>query len=118
MSYWYLATPYSKYKDGHEAAYKEAARVCAGLIKNGEIVFSPIVHCHALVADGGLTITTWAQWSKYDLAMIDSAKGLLVCEMDGWEESVGVQDEIKYAIKLGKPVVYFSPKNLTLPRIV
>jgi hypothetical protein len=30
--------------------------------------------------------------------------------LDGWQESVGVQDEIRFAHELGKPVRYVAPE--------
>lgn len=35
--------------------------------------------------------------------------GIIVCDtIDGWEESLGVTAEIKYATECGKPILYYS----------
>ena len=46
MPFWYLATPYSKFPGGLDAAYVEACKAQALLIKAGVPVFCPISHTH------------------------------------------------------------------------
>lgn len=38
--YWYLATPYTRYHAGPEAAFVEAARCAAWLVRQGLIVYT------------------------------------------------------------------------------
>ena len=97
MSYWYLATPYSKYRLGQEQAFIDAAVECGRLNKAGIITFSPIVHSHPLVIHGGMGgQTDFAAWQRYDEAMMRVSNGLIVCTLEGWEESTGVQAEIAW----------------------
>jgi len=43
-----------------------------------------------------------------DLRYLSHCDGLLVYKMPGWEDSVGVQQEIAFAKDKGMPVVYFE----------
>lgn len=44
----YLATPYSKYPRGIEAAFVDASRLAACLVRLGISVYSPIAHTHPI----------------------------------------------------------------------
>ena len=49
-------------------------------------------------------------WEIVDLTFISKCDELWVIEMDGWEESTGVQAEIKFAKKRKIPVSYIDFK--------
>jgi hypothetical protein len=40
---------------------------------------------------------------------MEAAKGIIVCQMEGWAESYGVQFEIEAFQKMCKPVLYMTP---------
>ena len=40
---------------------------------------------------------------------MDAARGLIVCEMDGWDESYGIQVEIEVFKAAGKPIIHMTP---------
>ena len=44
--FWYLASPYSKYPEGTQAAFEMACWQAGLLIRAGVPVFSPIAHSH------------------------------------------------------------------------
>ncbi len=61
----YLASPYTSSDIAVcEERYQAACRATAALIRAGQVVFSPIVHSHPLVAFG--LPTTWAAWERID----------------------------------------------------
>ena len=97
---WYLATPYSHWPLGHDAAAREAAMVTTRLQNDGLVVYSPIVHSHQLcVVDRTLAHPTLDHlsheyWLGIDRVHIASACGLIVVRMPGWGESFGVRQEI------------------------
>jgi hypothetical protein len=109
MSYWYLATPYSKYPAGIEEAFKEAARQAALLIRAGIPVYSPIAHTHPVAINGNIDPLDHGIWLPADLPLMKSALGLIVCKMESWEISYGIGKEIEEFQKAGKPVVYMEP---------
>lgn len=107
--FWYLATPYSKYPQGRDEAFREACRQ-AGLLTNaGLVVFSPIAHSHPLVEYGGVSGTDFAAWERFDKAMIAASQGCIVCMMTGWQDSIGMQKEIALFKEARKPVIYMTP---------
>jgi hypothetical protein len=109
MSFYYLASPYSKFKPSPEAAFEEVCRQCAMLIKSGVPVFSPISHTHPLSKFGDIDPLDCDTWLAVDRPMMDAAKGLIVCMMEGWQDSYGVEEEIKSFKDAGKPILYMTP---------
>ena len=56
-------------------------------------------------------------WALRDLTFISRCNEVWVVTMDGWKESVGVQEEIKFAKTiLGCKVKYVNPKTLKITR--
>ncbi len=114
----YLASPYSHPDQSvRELRYHANVRVTAELIENGHATFSPIVHGHPLTKQG--LPTEWSYWKTYDRDFLSRCDALLVLQLDGWEESIGVNAEIDIAQQLGKPVWYHNPDDwpATLPRV-
>lgn len=107
--YWYLASPYSKYTTGIEEAWSEVCRQAALLIENKIPIYSPIAHTHPIALFGKIDPYAHAVWLPADLPLMQRAKGLIVCMMQGWEESYGINEEIKEFKAAGKPIVYMTP---------
>ena len=110
--YWYLGSPYSKYKHGIEEAYREVCRNHAILIEAGIPSFCPIGHTHGPAVHGGIDPLDHTIWIPADQPFMDLAYGLIVCKMDGWEESYGLNIEISFFRDNHKPVVYMTPGQL------
>ncbi len=98
----YLAQPYSdkdpvitdfRYRAGVEALYH--------LNKQGLVVYAPIVigHLIAEICDGS---TEWEDWAKIDKQAIDVCDAIYVLQLWGWEDSVGVTEELRYVHSLRK----------------
>lgn len=104
----YLSTPYSKYDQGTEQAYRDAALAAATLIKQGMFVFSPVVHAHPIATIGGIDPLSHDKWLPLDIAMLDACDGLIVIMMPGWEESFGIKIEIEHAKATHKHISYLS----------
>ena len=104
----YLAAPYS-HKDFSVKVdrFERINKVAARLMLAGEVIFSPISQTHPIALAGGLP-GDWQFWEKYDRAMLESCKELVVLMLDGWKESTGVTAEIKIAGELGIPVKYIE----------
>jgi hypothetical protein len=101
--YWYLASPYSKYPYGREAAFVDVCLVAAKLMDRHVRLFCPIAHTHP-IARYTEHPDTQAFWLAHDLPLLHAATGLLVVAMPGWRESSGVAWEIEYAEGAGKPI--------------
>ena len=112
MSYFYLATPYAKYPGGTDEAFKLACRAAARLMKSGLKIFSPIAHSHPIAVHSGIDLLNHDFWLGQDEALMDGAKGLIMLMAEGWEQSFGMNEELKYFRKAGKPVIYVAPESL------
>ena len=112
----YLATPYS-HKDPKvmEKRFDDVNKVAAKLMSEGFYVFSPISHTHPIKLAGSLSGGVrslpggWDYWEGFDRTMIKNCKCLVVLKLEGWEQSTGVQAEIKIAKELGLSVEYIDP---------
>jgi hypothetical protein len=109
FTYWYIATPYSKYPAGHEAAYIAACRLTAELRKLRVPCYSPIAESHGIALYGDINPTDHQFWVDADKPMLDAASGLLVIKMESWEVSKGIQHEIEEHAKAGKPIIEWDP---------
>ncbi|MEP6826877.1 MAG: DUF1937 family protein [Aestuariivirga sp.] len=111
---YYLATPYTNFGYGHTAAFAEAARCAADLIRQGVNVYSPIVHSHPIAELGGLDPVNHDLWMGVDRAFMERCDGIIVATMKGWDSSKGVMFEIDWFTKAGKSVRYYDPKTDTI----
>jgi hypothetical protein len=109
VSFYYLATPYSKYPAGIVQAHADACAQAALLVKAGIPVYSPIAHTHPIAIEGRLDPYDHELWLEADRTFMEAAKGLIVCEMEGWQESYGIECEIKYFAQAGKPRFQMVP---------
>lgn len=112
----YLATPYTKYAGGIDAAFQAAAKLAARLLKNNVRIYSPIAHTHPLAIHGGMDPLDHAIWLPFDEAMMEASDALVVAHMDGWHHSYGIQHEIKVFANAGKPIFDLDPDTLHVVR--
>jgi len=103
----YLASPYSKYKDGPEAAFKAVCQKAAEVMSMGYDVFCPIAHSHPIEEHGFFGEKGDHDfWLKQDFAILRKADELWVYMMPGWEKSYGVTKEIELAKARKIPIEY------------
>ena len=107
MGYIYLASPYSHPDpDTLERRFEAACRGAAELMEEGNIVFSPIVHSHPVEKLGMEQTYGWEFWKHQDIEFLKDADKVVVLMLDGWEDSIGVSEEIRIAEAAGIPVEY------------
>lgn len=111
----YLATPYRKYPGGPEEAFVATCKLAALLIRTGINVYSPIAHSHAIATHGRLGLHD-PLWIAFAETMMQASRVLIVAQMPSWEESVGVEHEVKYFERAGKPIFDCNPATLLLIR--
>jgi hypothetical protein len=106
----YLASPYTKYEDGLEAAFSEIADIAGQLIKEGIPVLSPVAHSHPICEYAGLDHKNHELWLKMDEPLMDACDAICVAKMPGWARSKGVGIEL-YRFKVaGKPAFLLDPE--------
>ncbi len=102
----YLASPYSHPDvQVRDARFHAVCRVAAMLSAAGVLVYAPIAHGHAIALAGQLP-TDFAYWEALDRAMLAACGRVVVVTLPGWENSVGVQAEIRIATAMGLPIRY------------
>lgn len=114
MSFWYLASPYSKYPHGIEEAYRMVCREHARLIMAGVPVFCPIAHTHGPAIHGNIDPLAHEIWIPADKPFMDAACGLIMLTAESWEQSYGMRVERDAFLAAGKPVVWMTPGEVPL----
>ena len=85
-----------------------SCRIAGKLMKKGMKIFSPISHSYNIAKRVKLP-HDWKFWRKYDKTFLSLSNELIVVMLDGWKESVGVQDEIKIAKQMKIKISYLNP---------
>lgn len=102
----YLACPYSD-PDPAVRRYRYmavTAAAAAQLTKFGSLVFSPVTHSHYLAEQFGCS-QDGGFWKDWYLSFLEHwATHLYVLQLQGWEESKGVNAEIDYAERHNIPI--------------
>lgn len=107
----YLASPYT-HPDSiiREQRYRAACMATATMLRAGVPVYAPIVHTHPLVAHG--LPGDWRFWSRYDQTFLEIADAVVVLALDGWQESIGVGEELRLAEQMGIPVTFATAEEI------
>ena len=113
----YLATPYTNYKDGIEIAFREAARITGQLLLAGVEAYSPIAHCHPLSVHANIDALDRDFWLRYQETFMARCDVLIVAQMKGWKESIGVQHEIKFFLERKRVVFFLDPVSMNMRRM-
>ncbi len=110
--FWYLASPYTRYPDGEDAAFEAVAEQAALLLGAGVFVLSAITHSHPIYRAKPDMGGAWDTWAELDRRLIRVSTGMIVCMLDTWEQSRGIAAEIEFAKSIDKPVVYMVPGEI------
>lgn len=109
----YLASPYSHSDPAvRQGRYEAVFAATRRLMDEGGLVFSPIVYSHqfALLDGPG----DWESWRPFDIHMLRAMGQLTIYKLPGWEDSVGVLAEYKFALNCIITINYLSPTNAEL----
>jgi len=112
MSFWYLASPYSKFPGGINAAFDQVVQARGLLIRAGIPCFSPIIHSHPVAIACGLDPHDHSIWLPAEEPIMRCATGLIMLRMESWEISYGMGVERKAFEEAGKPIVWMDPGKL------
>lgn len=112
MTLSYLASCYSRHPGGIAVANEQVCRAAATLIKLGRHIFSPVAHSHAIATMGCLDPLDSVLWMELDLKFIRACDELLILQLPGWDDSLGIKQEIKEFKSRNKPIKYLSWPDL------
>lgn len=119
MSYIYVACPYTninpeatpvEHRITMNMRFRDVMLYTADLLKKKEWAYSPIVHCHEMAHVCNLPKDSH-YWEEYNQVMLENSCGVAVLALDGWDESVGVLKEIKWARQHGLPYWGVHPRT-------
>ena len=58
---------------------------------------------------GGGLPGEWSFWEGHDTDYLMLCDEVVVLQIDGWEESEGVREEVRLATAMGKQISYLEP---------
>lgn len=103
----YIASPYSHPIDAVRIQrYKQVREFTDRLIKLGFVAFSPIAYCHPIAERIGHA-TDAKTWFRFNMSMLRRAEAMYVLRLQGWEQSVGLQQELTMCRALDIVVVHY-----------
>jgi hypothetical protein len=104
----YLGCPYNHNdKEVMRRRYRLVNYYLTHFHRLGKLVYSPLTHnipMHTLGIE-----QTWDWWQTFDIAMLSRCNELIVLQLDGWERSVGLTAEIKFATQENISISYCEP---------
>lgn len=104
----YVAAPYSSPLVGvQDQRLDRTFEFVLHLVKHGVTAFSPVVYFRPTALALNL-LEDAATWHKHNMAFLRRADAVFVLRLTGWEQSKGVQIELKLARALHIPVEHFS----------
>lgn len=110
--FYYLATPYSRFPGGIDAAFRLACEASGLLLKARVPFYCPIAETHAIAMACGVDPLDHSIWLTHDEPLMEAASGLIVLMADTWEESYGISVEIAAFRAAGKPILYMEPGSV------
>lgn len=112
MKKMFVISPYSHPDESIVAErFNHTELFIASLMNQGICGVSVVAFCHRMAITHSLP-TTYTFWKDVCITMMKDCDIVCVFKLEGWEESEGVQDEIKHATELGKTIFYFTPKTI------
>jgi hypothetical protein len=105
----FLSSPYShKNVEVIVDRVEKTSQFVAERFAAGEEIFSPVVYAHNILKHADLP-SDWTFWKTFCTHMIMKCRSIMVLQLEGWEESEGVKEEIDLANKFGLPIKYVKP---------
>lgn len=109
----YIASPYSTPLAEPMATqvrikrFGEATKFTGFIIQQGVAAFSPIAYFHPYAM--GLNLPTDAAfWDEINMSFLRHAEALFCLHLPGWDQSKGVQHELKFAKVARIPIVHWK----------
>ena len=85
-------------------------------MRAGIHIFCPIAHGHHLASYGEISRLDRTFWRDQHHLILVRCDVLIVAQMDGWDSSKGIEDEVNTFVRLGRPIFDCDPITLTLSK--
>jgi len=109
----FLSCPYT-HKDPAvvQERYETLCKVAAAILRKGNICISPNIYGHGIAqVDSNLPVD-WEFWKNFCYGFLSKCSLMYVIQLEGWEQSTGVKEEIEMAKELKIPITYFTVEEL------
>lgn len=107
----YLASPYThKDKRVMKLRFDQVTAIAAHLVREGHVVFSPITYGHTLCEFEDLPVE-FEFWNDFCLKFLEKSDLFVRLEFDGWEESKGLKEEVKFCKENKIPQYLIPPRD-------
>jgi len=105
----YVASPYTHpRREIRQKRFEEVCAYVAGLIRAGYQAISPIVHSHPIACLHDLPGDA-AFWKEWNRDLLRGCDALHILQLEGWQHSTGIKNEIEWAHDWGIDVLYVEP---------
>lgn len=114
----YLASPYTKHPKGRQVAFQQVANVTALMLEYGIVAFSPITYSHPLSPYMSPRDSDEEHmfWMDVDRGFMRRCDALVVLQLEGWEDSKGVTEELAFFRWARKPVYFLNHPTLFITK--
>lgn len=108
----FVASPFSHPNPSVRLSrYETSLRFAKHLVFDlGRPAFAPVPYGYLISVFFSIK-TDASTWEPMNLSMLNAASKLAVLTMPGWEESEGVNNEIRFARDLGLPIEFWAPTD-------
>lgn len=110
----YIAGPYSNPPELRKLRFEQLSRAAAEYVRAGHYVYCGIAHAHPIdlhLQDLQLTSDFWCALDRRFMAVCDRC---VVIQLDGWECSSGVKQEVAWFKERSRPVEFVEPSRFVL----
>lgn len=111
----YLASPYTASNPFTRWRRRvQIGKIAAKLVGQGHIVYAPIAQNEVLCDYNPALRMRHNFWMQYDINIVKRCDEIWVAMMDGWRESAGVREEIRFGLKKKMKVKLLDPETFEL----
>jgi len=104
----YLGQPYaSPDKKLVETRVVMGQAACVALANEGLAVYAPVAQWHQIATRWELPIHA-EFWKRQNLAMVQACHEFYILGIQDWQRSVGLEEEVRLAVKLNKPLTMMN----------
>jgi len=106
----FISSPYSSpLAELQRDRYNKVTEFTILMLAAGYQVFSPITYCVPMATVAKLPQNA-AHWERFNIEFLRHSEAMFLLHLPGWDQSKGVQVELKIAKALGIPVVHFNER--------
>jgi len=91
---------------------KLGREICAHYLSEGKDVKCPVVAFHETIQQVDSITDDYEEWKQMVEKMIILSEKVVVLQLPEWEQSEGVEDEIRIAKKHNREIEYLNPNDI------